>query len=68
MDPAMFINPKHMIRYLAVMTLVIVALGIFLRVETRCERSVVRSLNVRNIISCASLYETPPNGAALTRH
>jgi hypothetical protein len=46
---------RHLTRYLAVMTLLIVAFGTFLRLATRCELSVLRSLKLHAIVSCAML-------------
>jgi hypothetical protein len=46
---------RHLTRYLAVMTLLIVAFGTFLRLATRCELSILRSFKLNDIISCAML-------------
>ena len=55
-DPnAMIPELRNLTRYLAVMTLLIVALGTFLRLATRCELSVLRSLKLHDIVSCAML-------------
>jgi hypothetical protein len=53
---------KDLIRYVVVMTIAVVALGTFLRLATRCEPSVLRSLVVHDILACALLrpdYEKP---------
>jgi hypothetical protein len=46
---------KPLVRYLAVMTIVMVALGTFLRLATRCEQRTLLSLNLAKIVSCAKL-------------
>ena len=46
---------RHLTRYLAVMAIVVVAFGTFLRLATRCELSALRSLNLASIVSCAML-------------
>jgi hypothetical protein len=46
---------RHLTRYLAVMAILIVALGTFLRLATRCELSTLRSLKLARIVSCAML-------------
>jgi hypothetical protein len=46
---------KHLARYLVVMTLLVAALGTFLRLATRCDPSVLRSLNIGRIVQCAML-------------
>jgi hypothetical protein len=37
------------------MTILVVGLGMFLRLATRCELNVLLSINLRNIVSCAML-------------
>jgi hypothetical protein len=49
------LSPKRLTRYLIVMTILVVGLGMFLRLATRCERDVLLSLNFRNVVSCAML-------------
>jgi hypothetical protein len=53
---------RHLARYLAVMTILVAALGTFLRLATRCELSVLRSLSLQRIIACAMVRaeETQP--------
>jgi hypothetical protein len=52
---AMIPELKHLARYLVVMTLLVAALGTFLRLATRCDPSVLRSLNIGRIVQCAML-------------
>jgi hypothetical protein len=46
---------KNLTRYLIVMTLLVAALGTFLRLATRCDPSVLRSLRLGRIVHCAML-------------
>ena len=46
---------RPLVRYLALMTILMVALGTFVRLATRCEQSTLLSLNLAKIISCAKL-------------
>ena len=46
---------KHLTRYLVVMTLLVAAVGTFVRLATRCDPSVLRSLKNGRIVHCAML-------------
>ena len=52
---AMIPELKHLTRYLVVMTLLVVAVGTFVRLTTRCDASVLRSLKIGRIVHCAML-------------
>ena len=63
-DQAMIPEFRHLTRYLAVMTILVVAFGTFLRLATRCEVSVLRSLKLHDVVSCAMLRGEDGKGAA----
>jgi hypothetical protein len=52
----MFPDPKVLIRYIATMTIAVVVLGTFLRLATRCDVEVLRSLDLHKIMVCATMY------------
>ena len=51
------LSQKRLTRYLIVMTILVGGLGMILRLATRCELEVLRSLNLANIRSCAMLRD-----------
>ena len=49
------LSPTRLTRYLIAMTISVGGLGMLLRLATRCEPDVLRSLNLGHIVSCAML-------------
>ena len=49
------LRQKRLARVLIVMTILVGVFGMFLRLVSRCEPDVLRSLNLTNIASCAML-------------
>jgi hypothetical protein len=55
------LKPKDLIRYLITMTIFVIVVGTSIRLATRCELGVLRSLNLKKIVTCATLYGDKAN-------